>query len=241
MPRFLPFLLLLLPLIGCQESTVPTLRPVKVDEAAAYPSQEPGTKPPILTGFTPLTKQQLDEGWVQLFDGVSTFGWEIAEGEGTLSVMTDRHRNFIVFDQTNQGPSIVLHRHSEAARARGTDMKAGCRSPNDGWRANWVFFIIENVKLNANITRSVSIGGLSAQPINMQPLTESDWHPVAGASEAKWTDGVLELTGGVGMVETVKEYGDFILQLEYLTPVRPQVICKFFHLRFCFRSEFRLV
>jgi len=216
MTRFLPLLLLLLTLIGCNESAVPTLRPVKVDEAAAYPAQETGTKPPILTGFTPLTKQQLDEGWVQLFDGISTFGWEIAEGEGTLSVMTDGTKNFFVVDKTNEEETaIISHRFcgSLLIYERNGDITLSGRTKG------WTF----HLDVLSTTTRALP-SGLRAKlntTYDIQPLTESDWKPVAGASEAKWSDGVLELTGGVGMVESVKEYGDFILQLEYFTPVRP--------------------
>jgi len=217
MPRFLPIILLLLPLIGCYKSgpiAISTLKPVAINEAAAYPAQETGTKPPMLTGFTPLTKQQLDEGWVQLFDGISTFGWKIAEGEGTLSVMTNGTKNFFVFDKNNpEKKAIIAHRSS------GVTM--GCESNgviSFGGKGGWATDFGHTSP--SNTTRFVLSDGLRSKPNNVQPLTESDWKPVAGASEAKWSDGVLKLTSGVGMVETVKEYGDFILQLEYFTPVR---------------------
>jgi len=223
MTRFLP-LLLLLSFIGCQPpaTTVPVLRPVAVDEAAAYPSQETGTKPPILTGFATLTKEQLDEGWVQLFDGISTFGWEIAEGEGTLSVMTDGTKNFLVFDKTNQGEAaIISHRFcGDLLRYEGNG-NIVLSGRTKGWTFH--FDVLSHLDVLSTTTRALP-SGLRAKlntTYDIQPLTESDWKPVAGASEAKWSDGVLELTGGVGMVETVKEYGDFILQLEYFTPVRP--------------------
>ena len=201
------YLLLLLPLIGCQPpgaSAAAKLTPVTVDEAAAYPSQEPGTKPPVLTGFTPLTKEQLDEGWVQLFDDVSTYGWSVSEGEGMLSVMSDGTKNYLVFDQKGQGQVTISHRFSE------TVFKQKGNSESREETGTWQIF--------NEATGKQWLSNVLAKPNNAQPLTESDWKPASGASEATWTaDGVLELTGGSGMVETVREYGDFVLQLEYFT------------------------
>ena len=211
----IPLLLLLLLFIGCQQATVPTLRPVAVNEAAAYPAQEPGTKPPILTGFAPLTPQQLDEGWVQLFDGISTFGWEISEGEGTLSVMTDGANNFLVFDKTSEeDKAVIVHRFTRAWIAYGRNIGFG--SGGTAWETHG------STKTHGSAIGDMNtswVTGRKARPHTryVQPLTESDWRPAAGASTATWTDGVLELTGGRGMLESVNEYGDFILQLEYFT------------------------
>jgi len=210
MPRILT-LLLLLPLVGCQQSSIPAkpLQPVVVDEAAAYPAQDLGTKPPILTGFTPLSKELLDEGWVQLFDGISTFGWEVSEGEGTLSVMSDGTKNYFVLDNKNQEKVfIVHHRFCKDIKVEGDCIRISGLGP------------LETHSATKNGLRH-ELRGKPSELIT-QPLTESDWHPAAGASEAKWSNAMsdnycLELTGGSGMVETVKEYGDFILQLEYFT------------------------
>lgn len=74
--------------------------------------------------------------------------------------------------------------------------------------------------MNDDLNPSHVANGISesrGKPINMQPQTEADWRPVSGASKAVWTDGELELSGGSGWLESVREYGDFVLQLEYLT------------------------
>jgi len=212
MTRLLLFLLLL-PVLGCQQASVPAqtpLKPVVVDQAAAYPSQEPKTRPPILTGFAPLTKEQLDDGWVQLFDGVSTFGWVVSEGEGTLSVMTDGTKNYLVFERKDQRPITISHRFSKAKMICSNDEES-VHDGTGGLGAKWAFTTVAGISNDSRITV------VQAKHNEIQPLTEADWKPAAGASEAKWTDGVLELTGGSGMVESVKEYGDFILQLEYFT------------------------
>ncbi|MDR0870466.1 MAG: DUF1080 domain-containing protein [Planctomycetaceae bacterium] len=53
---------------------------------AAFPKQEPGTKPPVLTGFTQLSEKELQEGTILLFDGISHYGWKnAAVKDGTLT------------------------------------------------------------------------------------------------------------------------------------------------------------
>ena len=225
MKRFCFLLLSLLPVFGCFSSArmaTPTLTPVAVDEAAAYPSQDPGTKPPVLTGFTSLSKELLDEGWVQLFDGVSTFGWQVTEGDGTLSVMSDGSQNYLVFDKKDHEQATISHRICEAEMRFDNSGGSSNSISRKGWTSPW-----SNAQWGATFSDG-TIGGdiklregiteiRAKRSSRIQQLTESDWKPVAGQCEAKWTDGVLELTGGSGMLETVKEYGDFVLQLEYFT------------------------
>ncbi|MCL2305435.1 MAG: DUF1080 domain-containing protein [Planctomycetaceae bacterium] len=218
----LPFFLL----PACQQAASPpvTLTPVAVDVAAAYPSQEPKTRPPILTGFTPLSKEQLDEGRVQLFDGISTFGWEVTEGKGTPTVMTDGEKNYLTFEKTKQGQAAISHRLC-GVQTKYEDDGTYTGSAGNNWAIYWLAGLGDALSSILSDfpcqfihgVQATPIYGVQAKPNNLQPLTESDWKPAAGKSEAKWTDGVLELTGGSGMVESVKEYGDFVLQLEYLT------------------------
>ena len=193
-------LVLLVSFCGCMmKTTAPTTAstPVVVDEAAAYPSQEPGTKPPVLTGFSQLTKEQLDEGWVQAFDGVSSYGWSIKEGEGKIVVYSRDNVNFLGGEETD-GPEKVFKHNFTNLMYNGKDF-VGLK----GWATT-----LKNTSDDFSIR---------VKPNDLQPLAEADWKAASGKCEAKWADGVLELTGGSGMVETAKEYGDFVLQLEYFT------------------------
>ena len=54
------------------------------NDAAAFPKQELGVRPPVLKGFAPLTDDELREGWIRLFDGVSLYGWQTLEGKFTV-------------------------------------------------------------------------------------------------------------------------------------------------------------
>jgi len=65
------------------------------------------------------------------------------------------------------------------------------------------------------------------QPGKTKPLTPlfdgktlNGW-TLRGKAEAEVVDGVIKLTKGSGSLESEGKYGDFILQLEYFTPVRP--------------------
>ncbi|MDR0520783.1 MAG: DUF1080 domain-containing protein [Planctomycetaceae bacterium] len=48
-------------------------------------AQGTGTKPPVLTGFTPLTEKELQAGFIRAFDGITPYGWggktEVKEGK----------------------------------------------------------------------------------------------------------------------------------------------------------------
>lgn len=211
MRNILPLLFVLL-LPGCFWSSTSSVTPVTVDAAAAYPEQTSDTKPPVLTGYLPLSKEELDRGSFRLFDGVSKYGWEVLEGNIQISAGKSDNENVLVFHRRTKEKVVIAHSFF-----------------------NECFRSIENGPNNEKITSGFghpalnysSGGGKSnntytfcpgfATPRDMQPLTEVDWKGVAGESEAAWVDGVLELSGGPGMLETVKEYGDFILQLEYFT------------------------
>jgi hypothetical protein len=142
--------------------------------------------------------------------------------------MTDGTKNILFFEKTNQGEKAVIsHRFCLSTlecRNDGTSTAVATRNWATHWDATWKINVLIGIDKDTislkdlpRKTNQFAIDGLRGKPNSMQPLTESDWKPAAGKCEATWTDGVLELTGGSGMVESVKEYGDFILQLEYFT------------------------
>ncbi|MCL2742572.1 MAG: hypothetical protein FWE67_01830, partial [Planctomycetaceae bacterium] len=50
-----------------------------------FPPQELGTQPPVLKGIMPLNSEELAEGWIQIFDGISLFGWKTLSGQFIVS------------------------------------------------------------------------------------------------------------------------------------------------------------
>lgn len=209
--RAIPLLLFILLLSACNRPQSETqLRPLDVDPAATDPAQTPGTRPPVLTGLRPLNSEKLAEGWIQLFDGVSTYGLDVIDGDIRLTVGKD-----------SQGCSALVR--------EGT--KGTIIHPMTGNKVTWdgktSVFEAGGSQFEGHAHSSEgdvippTITGFEARPMHTTPLNESDWRPLSGASAEKcrvaWNDGILELTGGAGMIETVGEYGDFVLQLEYLT------------------------
>ena len=213
---------IILTLIGCSKpANVIKLTPVKMDETAAFPSQEPGTRPPILSGFTPLTRQLLDEGWVQLFDGVSSYGWEVVEGEGQIIVLKGSNgKTYFRYDGKDD-KYLIQHRFVRALLESNSQGGVTFSSRGHGWANH--FEASSNLNLNLGDIgnkETFSIEGSNAirsKPNDLKPLGEDAWKPASGAAKAVWEDGVMELTGGSGMVESVDEYENFVLQLEYFT------------------------
>ncbi len=214
MRKILPLLILLF-VAGCSKApSPPTLTPVAVDEAAAYPKQAPGTKPPVLTGTLSLTKEQLDEGWLQLFDGVSTYGWEgRPENSSTLDIAKNPEGKNLILFRLNDNGSFQFSNRFGFYRIN-IEREAPGKLKSNG-ESDTTDFVLN--RSTGSQGSDFVILFAQALPKNPQPLLEADWKPAAGDSKAVWTDGVLELTGGKGMIETVKEYGDFVLQLEYYT------------------------
>ncbi|MGL6194214.1 MAG: 3-keto-disaccharide hydrolase [Thermoguttaceae bacterium] len=182
------------------------IEPLKIDEAAAYPKQELGTRPPVLTGYNPLTKEQINEGWIALFDGVSTYGWKIAEGSGTLNVGNTQGNPIVLYIEEKPDQECFVDNFIEDVQVI---FPVENKIPK---------FKISGINVSASGS-SATVDGLSSANLRFggKPLTESDWKPASGDAKSEWKDGVLEIIGGSGSVESVNEYGNFVLQLEYKT------------------------
>ena len=65
----------------------------------------------------------------------------------------------------------------------------------------------------------------TTRPEGLTPIfdgkTLTGW-TIRGSAEATVTDGAIRLTKGSGSLESDGRYGDFVLQLEYFTPERPE-------------------
>ena len=188
---------------------------VEVDQAAAYPSQEPGTQPPVLTGFARLSDEKLREGWICLFDGVSTYGWE---SEATLTVKKWDDRSTLLTAEENREFRAIHWLLNVDFISSTIDLTIESREGNDGW------IVMEMPDKPGSAPGKISVSlregctKMDVKPTKMQALGPDAWKPAAEPVTAVWTeDGALELSGGSGMLESVGEYGDFVLQLEYFT------------------------
>ena len=139
----------------------------------------PGGKTPVFTGFTPLSEQQLQEGYVRPFNNVDTLGWKNA-------MLNDGKLNF-------------------------TGTVA----------ATPFFFLGFNV-----VPRNIFVSTDADKPMGaMKPIFDGqtlDGWSIRDKAEATVADGAIRLTNGSGAIESEGKYGDFVLQLEYFTPERPE-------------------
>ena len=139
----------------------------------------PGGKTPIFTGFTPLSEQQLQEGYLRPYNNVDMFGWKNA--------------------MLNDGK---LHFTGAVAD-----------TPFFFWGYGAV---PRNIFIGTDADRP---RGVRTQIFDGKTLT--GW-TLRGKTEAVVVDGAIRLTNGTGSLESEGQYGDFVLQFEYLTPERPE-------------------
>lgn len=88
--------------------------------------------------------------------------------------------------------------------------------------ANTPFFFLGH----AVVPRNIFIRTDADKPLGtMTPIfdgkTLAGW-TIRDKAEAAVVDGAIRLTNGSGSLESEGKYGDFVLQFEYLTPVRPE-------------------
>lgn len=147
--------------------------------AIAAAQGTPGGKTPIFTGFTPLSEQQLQEGYIRPFNKVDTFGWKNAMlNDGKLhftGAVANTPFAFLGYDAVPRN----IFTDTDADRPKGV--------------------------------RTLIFDG----------KTLTGW-TLRDKSEAVVVDGAIHLTNGSGSLESEGKYGDFVLQLEYFTPERPE-------------------
>jgi len=139
-------------------------------------------KTSVFTGYTPLSEQHLQEGFLRPFDNVGTFGWK---GQGADLRLNDGKLHYT--------GSVV-------------------NTPFYFWGFDAVPW---NIFSHSD----------TARPEGLTPIfdgkTLTGW-TLRGAAEATVVDGAIRLTNGSGSLESEGKYGDFVLQLEYFTPDRPE-------------------
>ena len=186
-------------------------------EAAAWPRQELGSRPPVLKGFPPLTEAELQEGWIRLFDGFSLYGWQVMAGKYFA------RNGLLINDQNNAGIIKYTSRF-------GNSVVKGERRLADG-RGEWAPFelSLSSSKLNQAAAPDITLDSgqfrnVKLLPKAMKPIfdgkTLDGWtlRQKDGATvEAKIVRGSIQLTGGPGSLESDGKYDDFVLQLEYWT------------------------
>ncbi len=237
MQKFLLLLFLLIS-IGYTKAESP-LTPVIVDAAAAYPAQTLGTRPPVLIGTKTLSKEQLDGGYILLFDGVSNFGWTSDAENGMLPIMANP--KIIPPSMTHRitGSKVVVNSHGTVDFIYDKSLYPTCSFSFAGAMGGGRASVGTNqhdtvVAINNQISLHVALAPRDVHPFSIPnpnsrfptkssdgyaiPLHEGEWKSAVGDVQAIWDGNMtVKLLGGSGMVETVQSFGDFVLQLEYKT------------------------
>jgi len=181
-----------------------------------------------------LTPKEVQDGWLLLFDGESTFGWKI-EGEAkvadgclvlggtkaTKAMPTTRFGSCEVsFDYNWQGtkppvfhlPGKALGGFAETARGKFKDSHKNLIT--DFSYPIWAFMIPEGTQLSL---KNYKLRPKHLKDIfNGKDLTGWKEHP-GKKSKFEVKDGVLNIKDGPGDLQTEGQWDDFILQLECIS------------------------
>ncbi len=190
-----------------------------------------------------LTPQEIADGWIQLFDGETTFGWLTGgpvkvEGGGlilggrqqaTARTTAEFGPVEYIFDyemESKAGTEFVEYTHGadvgrRSGKVSGHDMFT-VKRPADGL-----------IRAPAPITITVPAGAtlgirsLKVRPINLTPIFNgkdlSGWKQYAGdekRAKSKYIvtpEGWLNVTNGPGDLQTEKQWADFVFQGECIS------------------------
>jgi hypothetical protein len=192
---------------------------------------------------TPLTPQELADGWVQLVDGETTFGWltggpvRVEGGEmvlggreqATARTIADFGALDYTFDfavDSKAGVDYVEYSHGRGHRRvsgkeAGTD-KTALHNPTGEIVQVPTPFII-TVPAGATLR----IRSLKVRPVGLQPVFNgkdlSGWKKFTGnekQAKSKFSvtpEGWLNVTNGPGDLQTEKQWADFVFQGECIS------------------------
>ena len=188
-------------------------------------------------GKATLTPNEAREGWIQLFDGESTFGWKI-EGESrvekgqlvlggkkpTKATITTRLRwskvrvNMDILGASAVNPGIAGRAGSSFRSS--TNLQITRESEGDaGLHSPLAFDIPADTRV---VLRHASV-----QPLRMTKLFNgkdlTGWRKFTGNAKQEKSNfsvtkaGWLNVKDGAGDLQTTTSYGDFVLQLECIS------------------------
>ncbi|GHT26244.1 hypothetical protein FACS18942_03350 [Planctomycetales bacterium] len=182
-----------------------------------FPPQELGTQPPVLKGIMPLSEEELREGWFQLFDGISLFGWKTVDGQfivrNGILMSNPKTSGLIRYNSKLINGTVSGQRRNANGQNAWTDFTMKSETEDAGKAGDWSITLesgqYRDVRFKPaglkNLFDGKTLNGWKINP-NSKPETK-----------ATVEDGAIHLTGGSGSLETEESFADFILQLEYKT------------------------
>ena len=154
-----------------------------------------------------LTEKEIDEGWVQLFDGESTFGWKI-EGDvtflkGKLTIAPDARMTYMI-------PLPEGWRKIELADGIWVSEGVGGEKP----------VVVKRPPTDQDIVRILYNPKKPAPIFNGKDLTGWKVHDEPKKNLSKFDvtpEGELRVANGPGDLQTTGKYADFLLQFQCKT------------------------
>lgn len=166
-----------------------------------------------------LTPKEIAEGWILLFDGRSTFGWNVLKGDWKITekgLVAPKSGTGILQSTSAFGESTLkveysvdkggegsIHGNALTSKEKKTEFeKKGKTSPIMVFGKN---LTIHSLKLKPQKMESI---------FNGKDLTGWKIHPGRRSKFTVTKEGHLHVKDGNGDLQTKKQWSDFILQLE---------------------------
>jgi len=181
-----------------------------------------------------LTAKEVTDGWLMLFDGESTYGWEVKDNasvnpNGWLVVAPSQSVNLST--KASFGPGKLRVTYTTLADCQITASSSKLVLKPSEKPATELFDLLPDqprpITITAPKEAALIIHLLLFQPVDTKPIFDGktldgwklfDGNPKQKLSKFEVTkDGELHLTNGPGDLQTTGKYADFVLQLECKT------------------------
>jgi hypothetical protein len=181
-----------------------------------------------------LTRQEIADGWIQLFDGETTFGWRV-EGEAKVEngelLIGGASDSAVTTNGALSDARVPIEFFLDKGKRFQiiTNSSTGSVEPA---KAGWSSVILGNLR-NSMIKFAVSKGdhlrlrNVKAKPDGLKPIFNgkdlSGWKQYTGdekRAKSKFTvtpEGWLNVTNGPGDLQTEKQWADFVFQGECIS------------------------
>lgn len=185
----------------------------------------------------PLTKEQMQQGWLALFDGQTTFGWEVKGGEakvedgvlrlsgGTTLTNTTRFDAFnLRFDVRGERADAVRVTFRDEPVTIGSLVSRATKR-SDGWVTIEQKVASGGRKLSFEVPSgaTIELRNVLLQPQNLKSIFNgkdlTGWKEVPG-KPSKYSvteNGELNVKNGGGELQSEGKYKDFVLQLDIIS------------------------
>ncbi len=183
-----------------------------------------------------LTPKEVADGWLLLFDGETTFGWNLAGAaqvaNGVLSLggpvasaaecTTRFGKSELMFEYQSRGGTVKL-RFDPSSERSSVDLP-----PSADWQAKGVVGIADRpitIRIDASAKASVQLRNIKLKPTGLQSIFNgkdlTGWKTIptnrAPLAKISVRDGMLNIQHGRCDLQSEGQWADFVLQLECIS------------------------